>query len=67
MTPAELKLYIDLGITATKMGIDTYNTLRSIWKTHGLSDEDINKIEAGIVADAEKRQSEREKMTGGGQ
>lgn len=62
MDPVTMGLYVQLGFTAFRLGTDAYTQIKAIYRAHGLTDEDIDKIEAGVQAEAEARGLNREGM-----
>lgn len=53
LDPATLAVYIQLGLTAVRLGTEAYQSLRAIWAAHGLTPEEIHTIAAGIIAEDE--------------
>lgn len=62
----EITQYIEIGKLAYAVGSELYAAFKGLLGRAGLSDEEINAVEQGIIADAEARKARREGMAGDG-
>lgn len=64
MKPGDIQKYLELAGLAIQLGTVVYTAVKGAMKANGLTDEEINAIETLIIADARRRQAEREAMAG---
>lgn len=62
MTPAQLHDYVALGMAALTIGRSLFDQIKLLWSQNGLTDDEINAIEAAMALESEKRQAERREM-----
>lgn len=66
MNPQQIQLWINVIAAAIEIGEPLVRTIRSYMANRGMTDEQINELEAAAVAESERRKAVRESMTGEG-
>lgn len=62
LTPEQITQYVQLGILAYKAGKVFYDAIKGAWKAHGLTDEQIDQLEARIKEEIAVNRAERVEM-----